>query len=260
MSKNRSKARTWRRPTVHLLRKLPPSTGQRGDAAEINYFVDVTISGRNIPNEWKSSTRDIFFYPLSEPMPYQEPLKEQQSMPVSPRALECPTPLSYQIDIHLLNGPCLILHQPIPLTITITKIGEPNCLICLNDFQTMLVETTHVQTQGVTESFTRFWVVQSTANMNIGIDMDNAPSGSIITLPDGLWASQPLPAMLTPSFEICNIKRSYKLQIRLGLRLGLVRYQTLVRDFHFPVYVMAPNSTGFESYEREPSIDLIDFK
>lgn len=95
---------------------------------------------------------------------------------------------------------------------------------------------------------------------------DNNPLGTKIILPSVIWASHTLPSALTPSFAICNIKRDYQLEVRLGFRMGLskVHHQDpnrrqitralisvnanisrnfqlkiAIREFQFPVYVTA---------------------
>ncbi|KAK5795878.1 hypothetical protein VI817_005163 [Penicillium citrinum] len=44
----------WRKGKTHLLRRLPPSTGQVGSAAEVRYTLDVKIMGRGIPQIYRN--------------------------------------------------------------------------------------------------------------------------------------------------------------------------------------------------------------
>ena len=132
----------------------------------------------------------------------------------------CGSPLSFKIDIELQNGPCLLLNQPIPLKIDITKHGNVCCGIILNEFQTMLVEKTQVKAQGITESSTSTWIVQSSANMDYPVALEKSRAGKVVTLRDSIYSQHALPPGLTSSFEVCNIKRTYRLIVRLGFLIG----------------------------------------
>lgn len=141
-------------------------------------------------------------------------------MNLSPQILDTELPLSFRIDTELQNGPCLLLDCPIPLSIKITKLGDSYCNILLDGFQTMLIETTQVKAQGRVESSTNTWIVQTAANMNYPIELADASNSSTVFLNDLLWANNRLSAGPTSSFEVCNIKRTYKLSIRLGFLVG----------------------------------------
>ncbi|OQE41943.1 hypothetical protein PENCOP_c004G03566 [Penicillium coprophilum] len=104
----------------------------------------------------------------------------------------------------------------------------------------MLVEATHVKAQGTSESSTSTWIVQSMANLNYPIGLEDAPGDSTADLNDTLWANNRLPPEVTSSFEVCNIKRTYKLNLRLAFLVGDFKLQTVIRDLEFPVYVMGP--------------------
>ncbi|CAI7650036.1 unnamed protein product [Penicillium discolor] len=95
----------------------------------------------------------------------------------------------------------------------------------------MLVETTQVKVQGTTESSTSTWIVQSLAD---------APTDTTVSLRDVIWANNRLPPEVTSSFEVCNIKRTYKLNLRLAFLVGESKLQTVIRELEFPVYVMGP--------------------
>ncbi|KAJ5502638.1 hypothetical protein N7463_005512 [Penicillium fimorum] len=95
----------------------------------------------------------------------------------------------------------------------------------------MLVETTHVKAQGTSESST---------------SLKDALGDSTVNLNDILWANHRLPPEVTSSFEVCNIKRTYKLNLRLAFLVGHSKLQTVIRDLEFPVYVMGSTSSSKE--------------
>lgn len=84
----------------------------------------------------------------------------------------------------------------------------------------MLIETTQARAHSSTETFDRFWTVQTVANMSQKLCAEDIPVWSVIEIPEAVWASHTLPSNVIPSFEVCNIKRTYELELRLGLKLG----------------------------------------
>ncbi|KMK63457.1 hypothetical protein Y699_04287 [Aspergillus fumigatus Z5] len=184
-------------------------------------------------------TRDITFYPVTDFNPPSHTLIERHSVILNPGNREKPIPTSYQIDIRLSDGACLLLGEPIPLTIYMTRITGPGYDLILNDFQSMLLETTEVRAHGFVESRLQLHVLQTVSNVRKQAHPSGTPAGSTVSLDDDLWRHHRLPHSLTPTFENCNISRTYKLQIRLGFRFGSANILTRVLEAEFPVYVMA---------------------
>ncbi|KAJ5662993.1 hypothetical protein N7507_003724 [Penicillium longicatenatum] len=122
--------------------------------------------------------------------------------------------------MELLKGPYLVLGQSIPLRVKMTKEGGHDRDILLNDFQSMLIETTQIRAHGAFESSDRFWIVQTIANMKRKICAENIADGEVFYLPEGIWNSYALHLGLTSSLEVCNIKRIYELEVRLGFQIG----------------------------------------
>jgi hypothetical protein len=216
------------------LRNCPPSTGNSRSPAEISYSLSVIVTGKGVLKKVRAcnlrllskhllivcQTRNILFHSLSDPLPQQKPLKKECDISISPHIIGAGSPLSFRIDTELLNGPCLLLGKSVPLVISVTKLGNWHCPIVLNEFQTMLVERTQVKAQGVTESSISTWIVQSTANMNYPIGLAESEMDSMAKLRESMYSRYLLPPGLTPSFEVCNIKRTYRLNVRLGFLVG----------------------------------------
>lgn len=127
---------------------------------------------------------------------------------------------SCQINTKLLHGPCLASQTSIPLEIEINKLRGDWSKLKLNDFQTMLIETTHFRVGGSTESLQRYWIIQTVTNMNESLFGEGLPLGDATYLPSSIWSAHPVPSSITPTFEICNIKRTYQLEVRLGFLVG----------------------------------------
>ncbi|KAF5861591.1 hypothetical protein ETB97_012757 [Aspergillus alliaceus] len=226
--------------TNHILRRLPPSTGDTLSPWEIKYYLDVTVTKTGLIKGVEKLTRNILFYPVPDFSLPKSILGRRCILPVNHDSTGSSSPLAFQVDVELLNGQCLLLGYPIPLKIKLTKIGERECFIWLNDFQTMIVGTTEVHASGLIEKDTQFQVVQTMSNIHHVICHDNASHGAELCIGDGLWSKRLVPIALTPSFETCNISQTYKLEVRLGLQTGYHRFRTTILDFTFPVHVMPP--------------------
>lgn len=246
-----------------MLRRLPPSVTDSGTAAEIKYSLKVVVkSSDGLFAAKLKRTREILYLPLSASISPRPSCAKRQYLNIDPQASGLPEPLPWQIDAELLNGPCFCVGQHIPLIIKLTKLCGEHCKIWLNEFQTMLIETTQAHAHGSVETLDQFWTVQTVANMKQRLCAENTQSGSVIDIPEAVWASHPLPAHIIPSFEVCNIKRTYELELRLGLKMGsrsakvrpptssllaLCSYlttchsqtQTIIREFRFPVCIVA---------------------
>lgn len=176
-------------------------------------------------------TRDILYMPLSCSISPQRSYLKRQYLSLDPGVSGISEPLPWQVDVELLHGPCLFVGQPIPLRIRLTKLCEEQCKVWINDFQTMLIETTQVRAHDSTETLDRFWTVQTVANMKLRLHAEDFPMGHIIQVPESIWVSHTLSSSMLPNFEVCNIKRTYELELRLGLQIGLtqVRHPHSVR-------------------------------
>lgn len=164
---------------------------------------------------------------------------------VAPKLTGSTGPLTWQVEAELLNGPWLLLGQALPLCIRIKKLHGEDCKILLHDFQTILIETTQVHARGSVELFKRSWVIQTMANMEQKICNDDSSSGAVTELSNEIWASHALPSALTSSFEICNIKRNYQLEVHLGLQIELSK----VYCFH--LYCLIPNYCTYAKIFRK---------
>ncbi|OJJ65780.1 hypothetical protein ASPBRDRAFT_60292 [Aspergillus brasiliensis CBS 101740] len=227
----------------HLLRKLPPSTGNPFTPGEVVYSLEATIMQNGLIYRTHKSTRDISFLPVSPiPKPLQSVTARKSVICITKSAeLLCP-PLTYEIEAELINGPFLLLGHPITLSVKITNINDEKPDISLRDFQSMLIETTDIRTHGATQSVTRLLIIQTMSNLSQPFVNDGSPTvGSSMSLENGVWSRHCIPHCLTPTFETCNVTRSYKLEIRLGIEFG--RNNSRILEFVFPVCVLAPSYT-----------------
>jgi hypothetical protein len=170
----------------------------------------------------KHQTRDVSFHPVSTIRQPLHSLKISKNVNLSTIASEllCP-PLTYEVEVELQNGPFLLLGHPIALGVKIMHMNGEKNAISLQDFQTMLRETTEIRARGSIQSFTRSWVIQTMTNLHQPLVAANRPTvGSVLELDDRLWSRHCVPVHLAPTFETCNLIRRYKLEIRLGIEFG----------------------------------------
>ena len=58
--------------------------------------------------------------------------------------------------------------------------------------------------------------------MGVILGKGSDPTGTEWSLDSRMWNELPLPSSVAPSFETCNISRTYELEIRIGLSHGSV--------------------------------------
>ncbi|KAL2812842.1 hypothetical protein BJX63DRAFT_395650 [Aspergillus granulosus] len=228
---------TGGRRTHHLLRRLPPSTGDTTTVEEIKYLLEATVQQDGLIRGTHRATREVYLHYISTVhLPFRGITDKRSivcqpelSEPISPRSQE---PIC-EIEATLLNGPFLVLGQPLPLRVKITNLpGSSDHTFSLHDFQSMLIETTKVHARGSTESMTRSWIIQTMANLHqpLALEYDDMAE-AVLRVDERLWGRHVVPTFLTPTFETCNVSRSFKLEVRLGIWLGQnhVRFPRSVR-------------------------------
>ena len=178
----------------------------------------------------------MLFCPLSRSALPWDPYQASQFVSFDRETSGYPGPLLWQIDTELLNGHFIMSGHSVPLRISITKLCQQSCQLWLQDFQIMLIETTQIQVHGSVSASSHCWMVHTVANLKQRLCSHNEPAGTVIEVPSSIWASHPVPDALSPSFETCNITRSYQLVLRLGFQNGnsKVSHVKMLFQFLFP--------------------------
>ncbi|KAL4874999.1 hypothetical protein BJY04DRAFT_224507 [Aspergillus karnatakaensis] len=228
----------------HLLRRLPPSSGDKRSPEEIKYTLEAAVRQDGLIDGTHKAIRDIYLQTLSTiafPLHGQNVLTDTKritcSADSSSEFLSLPSTCS--VRARLLNGPYLLLGQPISLAVDVMDLNNRSADISLHDFQSMLLETTEVRARGSAEILTRSCVVQTMANLRQPLvpSRNHEMEGLVLSLDEKLWSRHRVPLFLTPTFETCNIGRSYKLEIRLGIGFG--GHNVRIVEFQFAVYVVS---------------------
>lgn len=125
-------------------------------------------------------------------------------------------------DARLPNPSILTCNEPIPLRILVKKMSNTSETIFLQTFQIELISYTHIQAHDLNQTETGSWVIFSRSNMGVILGKGSDPTSTEWPLDARMWNELPLPSSVAPSFETCNISRTYELEIRIGLSHGSI--------------------------------------
>lgn len=140
-------------------------------------------------------------------------------------------PPRVSVDARLPNPSILTCNEPVPLRLMAKKLNYSPETIFLQMLQIELIAYTKILAHDLTRQESGSWVVMSRSNMGIALGQPGDVPGAEWTIDSKLWSTLPLPNSVAPSFETCNIERSYELEVRVGLthgapgnmKVGLVR-------------------------------------
>jgi len=221
----------------HVKRTLPPSlTGFPGEA-EVRYYVKVTVQRPSIFKENRRSAVGFKFLPIEPPRPpvstnevyARRPFVFQAGMAGFPRKgglfkKKPPelsdTPPKGEIDARLPSPAILTCNEKVPLRLIVRKTAESPEDVYLMSLQLVLIGSTEVRAQDVSRTEQSTWVLMTVDGLRIKIGDagDKVKTESVVD--ETLWSGVPLPNTVAPSFETCNLKRSYELEVRVGLGFG----------------------------------------
>jgi Arrestin (or S-antigen), N-terminal domain len=226
----------------HKTNTLPPSLTGFPNEAEIRYYVKVTVKRPSLLKENRRSQIGFKFLPIELPRPqpsaaevyarrshtFAEDLAAGllnkgllKRKPVPPLR----TPPTVQVDarLPLLTGEkvsILTCNEPVPLRILVKKQNESPVHVFLSSLKITLTGYTDVRAQEVCRMETSTWVVTSQHDLSIPIYSPTDPVGMEKTIDSSLWDHIPLPPTVTPSFDTCNLTRTYTLEVGLGIGCG----------------------------------------
>ena len=241
----------------HVKKALPPTLRGFPGEAEIKYYVKVTVVRpqfykenlrsvsrstltQNVAILLKGQITEFKFVPIEPPrppdkqeemfarrqqqftraigLPQKRGLFRQSSAPGPAMAEE---PLRFQVDARLPNPAILTCNESIPLRILVQKLSQSSETVFLHMLQIELMAVTHVRAHELKRAETGGWTLVSKANMSMPLGSPADPVGKEWKVPDTLWKDLPLPNAIAPSFDTCNISRTYALEIRVGLAHGV---------------------------------------
>lgn len=243
----------------HVTKTLPPSFTGFPRQAEIRYYIKVTIQRPGLFKENFRHQAGFKFLPIEPPRPpptnqeayarrpftfrpkspglegpsssvansrrgsmfgrkasTQSPTNNGASSPTSTEQ-----PPSIEISARLPHPSVLTCNKPVPLRILAKKLVATRAECFLASIQIDLVGSTVVRCQDLVNTETTRWVVVS--RHGLALPLQRGPDdavGAETEINKALWDAKPLPNTVMPSFTTCNLRRTYALELKLGVSWG----------------------------------------
>lgn len=104
----------------------------------------------------------------------------------------------------------------------VKKMSESSETVYLQSLQVELIAHTNILAQDLARTENSSWVILSHSNMGGALGSGADPVGTEWAIDSNLWNYIPLPNSVAPSFDTCNVTRTYELEIRIGVSRGTV--------------------------------------
>jgi hypothetical protein len=192
-------------PYRHVKRVLPPSLTGFGIEAEVRYYIKVTVRR---PSRFKGNKRSEHSFRL---IPFDPPKILSSSKEVyARRPYNFPTGPRGEVDARLPSPAVLTWNQNIPLRIILRKSDENEEQVYLAFLQLRLLDFTEIRACDEVRVRTNTRTILSLDGLATPLW---APSEKETMLDSKLWDSFLLPSTVEPSFETCNLRRTYDLEV-----------------------------------------------
>ena len=140
-----------------------------------------------------------------------------------------PTAPFIAVDIRLPEPAILTCAKPVPARLVVTSLNGKVTAMTLTSLQLEVVAITKIRAQDVGRVERSSTVLFSRSGMAVPLQFGHsaaresiAPNGGEIEseaeIDARYWSDIPLPIAIPPSFETCNITRSYEIFARIGIR------------------------------------------
>ncbi|KAF9886416.1 hypothetical protein FE257_011448 [Aspergillus nanangensis] len=246
--------------TRHVKKTLPPSLSGFPGEADIKYYVKATVIRPQFYKENLRAIMNLNFLPIEPPKtgnPKEETYARRQHQFInapnpsrtkslfkkvsSPSLRDSPGDSPrVSADARLPNPSILTCNEPIPLRVLVSKTSESYETIFLQMLQIELISYTHILAHDLRRTESGSWVIFSGSNMAVPLGRGGDPAGTEWALDANMWNRVPLPSSVAPTFETCNISRTYELEVRVGLSHGSVgnmKPQLIVLPLRMPIKV-----------------------
>jgi len=249
-------------PTRHVKKTLPPTLSGFPGEAEIRYYVKVTVDRQSFFKENPRAFMPFNFFPIEPPRPQatgdevyarqkhtfntvEEGAKGKTKLKdlfgaKSKEATASTTsdPPQISVDARLPSPSILTCNGDIPLRLIVKKLNDTNGVVYLQSLQVSLIGSTRIRAHGVFRTESNSWVLTSRSNMGIPLSKPSDLPNAETIVNDSMWRGQPLPNTIVPTFETCNIGRTYQLDVRMGLSYaGAAHSGAKVRRGQIPTIV-----------------------
>ncbi|KAI4748142.1 hypothetical protein E4T50_01549 [Aureobasidium sp. EXF-12298] len=163
-----------------------------------------------------------------------------------------PTAPFIAVDLRLPEPAILTCAKPVPARIVVTSLNGKITGLTLLSLQLEVVAITKIRAQEVGRVERGSTVLFSRSGMAVPLQFGDsaardaiAPNGGEIEteaeIDSRYWSDTPLPNIVPPSFETCNITRAYEVFARVGIRYdGTASMpQTTTIDLRLPVQIFS---------------------
>ncbi|KAL8825479.1 MAG: hypothetical protein Q9191_004391 [Dirinaria sp. TL-2023a] len=245
----------------HVKKTLPPSLSGFAGQAEIRYYVKVTVQRPAFYKENFRAEVGFNFLPIEPPRPPKNSResyarRQHQFAPAiappskqglfrkpsnTPSAEEV-VPPSIAFDGRLPDPAIITCNQPLPLRVLVTKLNESTATIFLRLIELVLVSSTTTRAHELQRNDTGTFVLMSRSNLDLALRCsdDRSQKGREMEIESTLWNQIPLPNHIAPTFDTCNLSRTYVLDIKVGLSWGTggnMNPELMVQTIRMPVQV-----------------------
>ncbi|KAK2762427.1 hypothetical protein FQN53_007531 [Emmonsiellopsis sp. PD_33] len=266
---------------THVRKALPPSLVGFPGEAEIRYYVKATIARPQFYKENYRAFTQFKFLPIEPPRQpdlgqetYARRQHQFSKVPYTPdrkgggffRKSSQPSlldldgePPRFSVDARLPSPPIITCNEPLPLRILVKKLNDSSETVFLQMIQIELIGYTNIRAHDLRRPESVSWVILSQSNMNLPLGDGSDPAGKEWVLDANMWKRIPLPNSVAPSFDTCNIARSYDLEVRVGLTHGsggIMKPELSVLPLRMSTQVfsgIAPPQALLDAVRRSPS-------
>ena len=133
-----------------------------------------------------------------------------------------PGPPSIGVEGRLPDPAIIYCNEVLPLRILITRQNDSRANVFLQSLHIELLGYTGIRAQELRRSEVTSWIIMTSSDMKIPIK-ESSRSGQgdrVLEVEPRLWSQRPLPNTVTPTFETCNLARTYSLDVKIGLSWG----------------------------------------
>ncbi|KAL8808186.1 MAG: hypothetical protein Q9182_000250 [Xanthomendoza sp. 2 TL-2023] len=270
----------------HVKQTLPPTLHYFQDQAIIRYYLKATVVRPAFYKENFRTEYDFPFFPIEPPRSapnkresyariqhqFAPPTPTARS-PVKPPSLFRKTsvpadgtdppltpmtpPLHVCIDARLPDPAVATCNEALPLRILVTKLNESPATVYMQLLQIELVAITLVRAHALQRTNLTSTVLTSKSNMGMRL----TERDKVVEIDNGLWKDIPLPNTVAPTFETCNISRTYQpeltvqtLKMPVSVYSGIAPPDALLRAMAgSPSPITSPASTSPISAHPPPS-------
>ncbi|KAL8871927.1 MAG: hypothetical protein Q9174_002349, partial [Haloplaca sp. 1 TL-2023] len=122
-----------------------------------------------------------------------------------------------RLDARLPHPAIITCNKTIPLRILVHMLNASPANIYLQLLQIELVAYTRVRAHHLISNNATSTVIISKSNMHQRLSMNDE---KISEIDQGLWKDLELPSTIAPTFDTCNITRTYQVHVKIGLIHG----------------------------------------